>query len=116
MKDKEEIIVVTARCTDVAASCGDIDKVPCTGCGEMTWLSNSWRGKKIDKIICVHCFKNSEKYKGSDCSANVTERCISDAVEWAKKNHCPERTRKEIREEMIRIMEEKMGRKIKIVE
>lgn len=63
MIDKEEIIVVTKRCIDMAAHCENIDKIKCSKCGEMTWLSISWRGKKIDRAICQHCFENDEQKK-----------------------------------------------------
>ena len=115
MKDKEEIVVVTKRCVDMAAYCDDIDKVPCADCGEMTWISSSWRGKKVDRVVCMNCFESSEKYKGDDCSGNVTEKCLSDVIEWVKKHHYPERTDKEIGEEIIRVMEGVMGKKINII-
>lgn len=114
MKEKEETIVVTARCIDMAASCDDIDKIPCIECGEMTWLSSSWRGRKIDKAICGPCF-GKEKYRNGDYSANVTEECLNNAIKLAREHYGMKKTNKEIREKMMEIMEEKLGKKINVV-
>ncbi len=112
MKDDDEIIVVTARIIDTVAYFDDIDKRPCEKCGEMTWLSTNWRGRKIDKIICYHCFKK-ENNKEKDFA--VTEACIKDAVNVVKElNHMKE-TKKEIRKKLIKVMEEELGKKIDVI-
>jgi hypothetical protein len=114
MKKKDEIVVVTMRCIDMAASRSDVDKIRCAECGEMTWLSISWRGKKIDRIICESCFKN-RKYKNSDYSACVTEECLEEAVESVRDNYGETTPDKDIKKRMIKIVEEKLGKKVKII-
>lgn len=114
MDNKDEIIVITMRCIDMAASCDDIDKMQCAECGEMTWLSASWRGKKIDKIICKSCFEK-EKYLDGDYSANVTEECLDDAIKFVREHYGVAKTDKEIRERMVKIVERKLGKKINII-
>lgn len=115
MRCKEEIIVVTMRCIDMAASCSDIDKIKCAECGEMTWLSISWRGKKIDRAVCEPCFEK-EKYKNSDYSTYVTKSCLNDALEQLKDTLHPEGTDEDIKKRMITHMEKKMGVKITITD
>lgn len=114
MNDKEEIIVITMRCIDMAASCDNIDTMRCAECGEMTWLSTSWREKKIDKVICESCFGKG-KYQDGDYSANVTENCLNDAIKIIREHYGMAKTEKEIREKMIKIMENKLGKKINII-
>ena len=100
-------IVITMRCIDMASPTSDIDKVPCVECGEMTWLSTSFRKRKIkiDKIICNPCFE--KKHKDEDYCVYVTEECLNDAFE-ALENYGIRTTK----EEMIRRMEEKIGKKL----
>jgi hypothetical protein len=112
MEDKEEIIVITARCIDMAAFCDDSDKMPCIDCGEMTWLSSSWRGKKIDKIICEHCLV---KYSDEDSSASVTEECLNNAIKFLRERFYTIETDQEITERTMKIMEKKFGKKINII-
>lgn len=115
MSDDEKILVVTMRCIDIAASCSDIDKIKCTECGEMTWLSISWRGKKIDRTVCEKCFEKENKYK-SDCSIYVTKNCLNDALKHLKEAENPRGTDEEIKKRMISYMERKMGVKISITD
>lgn len=115
MDDKEEIIVITMRCIDVAASCSDIDKIKCEECGEMTWLSVSWRGKKIDRVVCKPCFEK-DKYKNSGYSACVSKRCLDDALKHLKLTENLDGTDEEIKKRMITYMEEKMGKKVTITD
>lgn len=113
-EEKEEIIVITARCIDMVAHADKIDKIPCSECGEMTWLSISWRGRQIDKILCEHCFEKKE-FQISDYNANITETCLKDAIKGARKYFGSKKTDKEIKEEMMKIMEKKIGKKINII-
>lgn len=113
--DKEEIIVVTMRCIDMAASCSDIDKIKCANCGEWTWLSVSWRGKRIDKAICEPCFEK-EEYKSRDISACITRECLDDVLKQLKEIYDLKGTDKNIKKRMIEHMEKKMGRKITITD
>lgn len=111
---EDEIIVITARCIDNVAHFDDIDKTQCEICGEMTWLSSSWRGRKIDKIICSHCFKNG-KYQDEDSSTNITEACLNDAAKFMKKRYKLKNTDKEIKEKMIKVVEKNLGEKINVI-
>jgi hypothetical protein len=116
MSEEEEIIVVTTRCIDMAASCSDIDKIKCSECGEMTWLSSSWRGKRIDRAVCQHCFEGKDKYKKSDYSAYVTNSCLNDALKQLKETVHPKGTDEAIKKRMIRYIEEAIGKKIAITD
>ena len=115
MGDKEEIIVVTTRCIDNVAYFDNIDKIKCSKCGEMTWLSISWRGKKIDKVICAHCFEKDEQKK-VDYSACVTKACLNDALKHLKDTLHLEGTDDDIKERMIRCLERKLGKRITITD
>lgn len=108
--EKDENVVITMRCIDMASPTSDIDKVPCSECGEITWISTSFRGKKIDKIICENCFFKSGKYKDEDYYACVTEECLNDAFTVLES-----RGIMTTKEEMIMIVEEKIGKKLKII-
>ena len=105
-KEDDRKVVITMRCIDMASPTSNVDKVPCSECGEMTWLSPSFRKMKVDKIICNPCF---EKYKDKDYHARVTEECINDALASLESRGI--RTTKE---EMIRRMEEKIGKKLAV--
>ena len=107
-KDDQKV-VITMRCIDMASLTSDIDKVPCAECGEMTWLSISFRKMKVDKIICERCFFKSEKRKDEDYCACVTEECLNDALALLES-----RGIMTTKEEMIRRMEEKIGKKLAV--
>lgn len=107
---KDENVVITMRCIDMSSHTSNVDKVPCSECGEITWISTSFRGKKIDKIICENCFFKRERYKDEDCCPCTTEGCLNEA--FAALESLGVKTTKE---EMIRRMEEKIGKKLKIV-
>jgi hypothetical protein len=113
-EEKEEAIVVTVRCIDMTASCVDIDIAKCTECGEETWLSTSWREKKIDKIVCKHCF--DKNYMDGDYSANITEECLNQVIKFVRERCSTTRPEKEIRKELIDMMQEKLGKQINIIE
>jgi hypothetical protein len=114
-EEKEEIIVVTMRCINMAASCSDIDKIKCAECGEMTWLSSSWRGKRIDKAVCEQCFE-IERYKKRDYSTCVTKSCLNDALEQVKDTCIIRGTDEDIKKRMVSYIEKKMGVKITITD
>jgi hypothetical protein len=113
--NKEEIVVVTMRCIDTAASCSDIDKIKCSVCGEMTWLSSSWRGKRIDRAVCEPCFEK-EKCVHRDYTACVTKSCLNDALKRLKSSCNIRGTDKDIKKRMMEHMEKKMGMKIVITD
>lgn len=114
MDNKDRIIIVTARCIDTVAFEYDVDKRPCSYCGEMTWVSRSWREKRIDKIVCGMCF-TKEKYQEKDFSANVTEETVNDTIKLVKERYSPNMTEEEIMERMMKVVEKEIGRKINIV-
>ncbi len=114
MKKKEETIVISVRCIDATAYDDNVDKTVCTECGEMVWISPLWRGKVVDKVICEHCFKK-EKYQKLNYSANVTEECLNDAIEFIRSHFDNKKKKKDIREEMIKMMEERLDKKINII-
>jgi hypothetical protein len=115
MGEKEEVIVVTMRCIDMAACCDDIDKIKCADCGEMTWLSSHWRGKKIDRAVCEHCFEKDE-YKNVDYSAYVTKNCLNDAAKQLKKSENLKGGYEDIKKRMIEYLEKKLGKKVTITD
>lgn len=108
--EKDQNVVITMRCIDMASPTSDVDKVPCSECGEITWISTSFRGKKVDKIICESCFFKSGKHKDEDYHACVTEECLNEAFVTLES-----RGIKTTKEEMVRRMEERVGKKLKIV-
>ena len=117
-RDEDKIIVITMRCIDSVAHFADIDRVECGICGEMTWLSANWRGRKIDKIVCKHCFEEG-KYKDDDDdeddSFNTTDVCLNDAIKLLRERYDVKGTDEEIRKRLIETMEEEIGQKINIV-
>lgn len=106
--EDDTIIVMTVRCIDMAAPTDNIDKIPCSECGEMTWISTSFRGKKIDKIVCKPCYAKIYN-KDKEYIACTTQECIDDAFEWARQHGI-----NTTKEEMIMKMEDKIGKRIKI--
>lgn len=116
MNDEDQVVVIAVRCIDMAPYSHDIiGKVSCSECGEMTWLSSSWKGKKIDKIICMKCFYKSKEYKSGDYAACVTEECLEDAKDWARRNLNTKKTDEEIKAKMVEIVEGEIGKELKIV-
>ena len=110
IEEEDQKVVITMRCIDMTSPTSDVDKVPCSECGEMTWLSVSSREMKFDKIICEACFFKSGKHKDEDYYACVTEECLNDALAALESYGI-----KTTKEEMVRRMEEKIGKKLKIV-
>lgn len=106
MEKKDKTIVVTMRCIDMVYPTANIDKVKCNKCGEMTWISQSFRGKNIDEIICEKCF--FEYGNNEDFCAVITEACIDEAINCIENIYGEKYTR----EEMLRTMEDKIGKKI----
>lgn len=113
--NKDEITVVTMRCIDMAASCSDIDKIKCSVCGETTWLSSSWRGKKIDRAICEPCFEKGKCING-DYTTCVTKSCLNDALKQLKSSCNMKGTDADIKKRIMEYMEKKMGTKIVITD
>ena len=116
MDDEDQVVVLTMRCINMAPSSHDVEKVPCAECGEMTWLSSSWKEKKIDKIVCMECFYKSKEYKSGDYTANITEECIEEAIDWARRNLNIKKTDEEIKTEIVEIVEGEIRKEIKIIQ
>lgn len=113
-EDIEEIVVVTMRCIDLGTAVYESDKVVCSECGEMTFISSSWRGKIISKIICKQCF--DKNYHGTKFHASITEDCLNEAVDHVIKRFGYHMTREDIKKKMLDIVEEKLGKNIDVVE
>lgn len=108
---RDEITVVTVRCIDKTSRCEDVDKIKCSVCGEMTWLSIHWRNRNIDRVICEHCFKGNE-YIGEDYVACVTRRCLDEALEELKRSYKIEGTDEDIRRTILEYVGKEMRKKI----
>ena len=115
---KDEIVVITVRCIDMTSPRDDSDKIKCDTCGEMTWVSHSWRGKNIDKIICESCFYNSEEFKEDKFKANVTSKSLQEYTDWARQYYSISSciTDEERKRDILRRFERKIGKKVKIIE
>lgn len=112
--DKEDrtTTVVTVRCIDMAAPFVDTWKRVCDMCGEMTWISASWIGKKIDKVICEPCWFLYCKDE-NDINICITKANLEEFREWSKIYYGYEKV---TIKEAVKMMEMKTGKKIKIVE
>lgn len=108
--NEDERLVITVRCIDMATPKTEVDKIPCSECGEMTWISTSFRGKKIDRAVCEPCFFGNDRYKNENYFACVTQECIDEAFAWAIRSGY-----NVTKEHMIKKMEDKIGKKIKVV-
>lgn len=106
-KEDDQKIIVTMRCADMSFPSHGSVKVPCSECGDITWLSVSSRKIKFDKIICEKCFSKNEKNKHEDYCACVTEECLKDAFVTLERHGI-----KTTKEEMIRRIEKKIGKKL----
>lgn len=106
MEDK--IAVVTMRVIDFANPVPGTWTIPCDECGELTWISGIWKDKKIDQVVCKHCF--FEKYKDADYTACAFEKNIEQALEWFRG-----RGMDVTREELIKNIEVKLGKGMKII-
>jgi hypothetical protein len=107
--EKDETVLVTVRCIDMAAPTSEVDRKACSECGEMTWVSFSSRNQKFDKILCEPCFFKSDKFKDKDFTAHVTEKCLNSALEILENRGI--RTTKE---EMVKNLESNIGKKLEI--
>ena len=119
-EETDETIIITVRCIDMASPRSDSDKIKCDMCGEMTWISHSWKswkGKKIDKVICEKCFYNSEQFKNNKFGAGITSENLQEYVDWAREyyNIPSFITDKEIKDDILRKFGKKIGKKINIM-
>lgn len=105
MEDKTMVVIL--RVIDRVNPAPGTWTIPCNECGELTWISRIWKDKKIDRVVCGHCF--SKKWKDKECVACTTEEIIQLALETL-------RGRGVIvtREELIESLEMKIGKEIVI--
>lgn len=108
-EEENEVTVVTMRCIDMSAPHFDSWKSVCHVCGEMTWISASWKDKRIDRIVCEPCWFSKCKDR-ENVNVCVTERNLNEFLEWCKRHN-----KRSTREEAIKLMEWRTGKKIKIV-
>ena len=113
--ENEKINIVSVRCSDLKVATGTRSfKRPCSKCGMDTWISptfdNEDKNGRIDKIICERCFFESEEYKRGDYVANVKEESVMEAV-----NHLKGRGILKSPDEIVKKMEDKTGKKLKII-
>ena len=85
----------------------------CVNCGTEVWISPSWRGKKIDKIVCMTCYeknvdKNSHKGEKGEIVVCITEEQLKEFNFYCRKRNGYEMTIDEI----LRTLEIKMVRKV----
>ena len=114
-KEKEDDTVVV-----VSFGCQFIDKpIPgslirnCDDCGIEVWISPSWQGKKIDRIICIDCYnknvgENSYKGKQEDIVTCITEDQLAEFNVYSKQRNGYTMTADEI----LKALEIKLGRKV----
>lgn len=105
MEDKT--MVITMRVVDMANPSPNAWRIPCDECGELTWISGLWKDKKIDRVVCGHCW--SIKYKDEDYVACTTEEIIQLALKVLRG-----RGIHVTREEIIEKLEFKIGKEIKV--
>ncbi len=103
-----KIAVVTVRVIDLANPVPGTWTIPCDECGELTWISGIWKNKKIDKVVCEPCF--FKNYKDGDYTACAFEENIEQALEWFRG-----RGMDVTREELIKNIEIKLGKEMKII-
>jgi hypothetical protein len=118
-KEKEagegKITVVTVRCIDMTAPFSDNWRRSCDLCGEMTWVSASWKGKKIDRIMCEHCWSANYKDK-EEINICVTKASLNEFREWSKRYYGSGNSKRLTMKDVIKMIEMKTGKKIKIVD
>lgn len=100
--------VISMRVIDLAnPSPGTVTR-PCDDCGELTWISNAWKNKKIDQVICKPCWL--KKFKDSDYVACTNEETLQLALKVLRG-----RGINVTREEIIERLETEIGKKVKII-
>lgn len=109
ISNEDLVVVLTVRCIDTSSPIHEVDRVPCSICGEMTWISRSFRGKKIDKIICTQCFPKNNR--NGDYRACATQECIDEAFNLLKS-----RGYDVTKEEIVEKIENNIGKKVDILD
>lgn len=106
MEDKT--LLITMRVIDLANHVAGTWTKPCDECGELTWISDIWKGKQIDRVVCKPCWLT--KYKEGDYVACTNEETIQQALEVLRG-----RGINVTREDIIEKLEIEIGKEIKVV-
>ena len=113
-KKEDDTVVV------VSFGCQFIDKpIPgslirnCDDCGIEVWISPSWQGKKIDRIVCMTCYEKNvgiDSYKGKkeEIVTCITEDQLEEFDIYSKQRNGYTMTADEI----LKALEIKLGRKV----
>ena len=113
MKSDDTVVVV-------AFGCQFLDKpIPgsiignCNDCNEEVWIAPSWQGKKIDRIVCMNCYKEyvgKDSYKGEKTKIKtcIAEEQLEEFNVYCKKNYGYTMTK----DEVLIMLEEELGRKV----
>ena len=85
----------------------------CDDCGIEVWISPSWQGKKIDRIICIDCYEKNvgiDNYKGKkeEIVTCITEEQLEEFNVYSRQRNGYEMTADEI----LEALEIRMGRKV----
>ena len=117
-KDEEEIRVVGMRCCELS-----IDPLPgswkatCCECKKEVWITEMWKGKKIDKIVCDYCCFETDMYKDEDVKLKVTKETLDQFVKWAREYYGDaiiDQSDEDIKLMAIELIENKLRKEIKI--
>lgn len=105
MEDK--IVVISVRVIDMANPAPGTWTIPCDECEELTWISGLWKDRKFDGVVCEPCwFKN---YKNREHVA-----CTSEEILQLSLKTLGDRGVNVTKEELIKMLEFKIGKEIKI--
>ncbi len=105
---ENKTMVITMRVIDLANPSPGAWTIPCDECGELTWISGLWKEKKMDRVVCGHCWLT--KYKDRDYVACTNEETIRLAL-----NVLRGRGINVTREKLIKDLENKIGKQITII-
>ncbi len=117
-KDEEEIRVVGMRCCELL-----IDPLPgswkatCCECKKEVWITEMWKGKKIDKIVCDQCCFETGMYKDEDVKLKVTKETLDQFVKWVREYYGDaiiDQSDEDIKLMAIEIIENKLRKEINI--
>lgn len=116
--EEDEIRVVGTRCRDFL-----IEPIPgswkavCCECGEDVWLTEIWKDKKIDKIMCDDCCYDKGIYKGKDVQLRVTTETLDKFVKWAREYYGDliiDQSDDDIKLTAIELIENKFRKELKV--
>lgn len=120
-KDKDMVIVVALGCNYLEKPVVGSLIRNCDDCNAEVWISPSWQGKKIDRIICLNCYNKNvgtdsytDSYKGEkgEVVTCLTEENIEEFNDHFEEKHGYRMSKDEI----IKMVEIELGRKVMIKE